>query len=56
MQITLINEKDYFEFTPGVLRCFVEPDHFRKISFQIPRMNPQLLVGHANSISDDTVS
>jgi len=29
--ITLIDTKDYFEFTPGVLRCIVEPEHAEKI-------------------------
>jgi apoptosis-inducing factor 2 len=29
--ITLIDTKDYFEFTPGVLRTIVEPEHIRNI-------------------------
>ncbi len=29
--VTLIDSKDYFEFTPGVLRCLVEPAHIRKV-------------------------
>mmetsp|Transcript_45215 Transcript_45215/g.102096 ORF Transcript_45215/g.102096 Transcript_45215/m.102096 type:complete len:633 (-) Transcript_45215:141-2039(-) len=29
-QVTLVDCKDYFEYTPGILRCFVEPEHFRK--------------------------
>lgn len=28
---TLIDSKDYFEFTPGILRTIVEPEHIRKI-------------------------
>ena len=29
--ITLIDSKDYFEFTPGILRTIVEPEHIKKI-------------------------
>ena len=29
--VTLIDGKDYFEFTPGVLRSVVKPDHLREI-------------------------
>lgn len=29
--VTLIDTKDYFEFTPGILRTIVEPAHLRKI-------------------------
>jgi len=30
-KITLIDEKDYFEFTPGILRSIVNPEHLDKI-------------------------
>src|SRR3989344_7837879 len=29
--VTLIDSKDYFEFTPSVLRTIVEPQHIKKI-------------------------
>src|SRR3989344_1163652 len=29
--VTLIDSKDYFEFTPGILRTIVEPEHWNKI-------------------------
>lgn len=29
--VTLIDSKDYFEFTPSVLRTIVEPEHIKKI-------------------------
>ena len=29
--VTLIDSKDYFEFTPSVLRTLVEPEHIKKI-------------------------
>ncbi len=30
-QVTLIDTKDYFEFTPSILRTIVEPNHLNKI-------------------------
>lgn len=30
-EVTLIDSKDYFEFTPGILRSIVKPDHLKKI-------------------------
>src|SRR3989338_6062962 len=30
-QVLLIDQKDYFEFTPAVLRTLVEPSHVDKI-------------------------
>ncbi len=29
--VTLIDTKDYFEFTPGILRTVIEPQHLKKI-------------------------
>ena len=29
--VTLIDSKDYFEFTPGILRTIVEPEHIKRI-------------------------
>lgn len=31
LEVTLIDDKEYFEFTPGVLRTIVEAEHIRKI-------------------------
>ncbi len=31
LSVTLIDTKDFFEFTPGILRTIVEPDHLRKV-------------------------
>lgn len=30
-EVTLIDTKDYFEFTPGILRTLVKPEHIKKI-------------------------
>lgn len=31
-EVTLIDYKTFFEYTPGILRCFVEPSHFKALS------------------------
>jgi len=32
-EVTLIDAKEYFEYTPGILRAFVHPDHFAPLTF-----------------------
>ncbi|CAE7366070.1 ectD [Symbiodinium natans] len=33
--VTLVDAKDFFEFTPGILRAFVQPSHFEALSFHL---------------------
>eukprot|EP00747_Dinoflagellata_sp_TGD_P145351 gnl/TRDRNA2_/TRDRNA2_176579_c0_seq2.p1 gnl/TRDRNA2_/TRDRNA2_176579_c0~~gnl/TRDRNA2_/TRDRNA2_176579_c0_seq2.p1 ORF type:complete len:464 (+),score=133.02 gnl/TRDRNA2_/TRDRNA2_176579_c0_seq2:98-1489(+) len=33
--VTIVDAKEFFEYTPGVLRCFVKPAHFDSLSFTI---------------------
>lgn len=55
--VTLIDSKGYFEFTPGILRSIVEPAHVRKIqklhSHYLKRAN--ILVGCVNKITNKFV-
>ncbi|MDO8601893.1 MAG: FAD-dependent oxidoreductase [bacterium] len=48
--VTLIDTKDYFEFTPGILRTVVEPGHMRKIQ----SLHSHYL--HHSTIVTDTVT
>lgn len=32
--IVLVDDKDFFEFTPSLLRCIVFPDHLKRITFE----------------------
>ncbi|NCO11124.1 hypothetical protein CO038_02910 [Candidatus Pacearchaeota archaeon CG_4_9_14_0_2_um_filter_39_13] len=56
-QVILIDTKDYFEFTPGILRLAVEPECSKKI--RIPHKSylkkAKVLKGSVNSISGDYV-
>merc|ERR1719443_2276570 len=33
--VTVVDAKEFFEYTPGILRCFVKPAHFDALSFTI---------------------
>jgi len=33
--VTIVDAKEYFEYTPGVLRAFVKPAHFDALSFTL---------------------
>ncbi len=38
--VVLIDTKDYFEFTPSILRTIINPDHAKKIqAMPLSRMN-----------------
>ena len=55
--VTLIDSKDYFEFTPGVLRTIVEPGHIKKI--QALHNNylkgARVLIGYVKSVTKKEV-
>lgn len=36
-EVVLIDAKGYFEYTPSMLRCLVEPRHCRKVVLEHPR-------------------
>jgi NADH dehydrogenase FAD-containing subunit len=42
--VTLVDRKDYFEYTPGVLRLFTQPSHLRAIARPLPRKRNKLLL------------
>jgi apoptosis-inducing factor 2 len=45
--LTLIDSKDYFEFTPSILRIIVKPEHFEKIQIKHKEYlkNTKLILG-----------
>ena len=38
--VTLIDMKEYFEYTPGILRAFVEPSHFKSVKPILQALSP----------------
>ena len=43
--VTLVDFKNYFEYTPGVLRCFVQPSYLSELTCPLPSSRNQLLAG-----------
>ncbi len=55
--VTLIDLTDYFEFTPGILRTLVEPEHLAKIHFHYSSYleKSRLITGEVKKICDHQV-
>ncbi len=55
--VTLIDSKDYFEFTPGILRTIVEPEHIHKIRKKHKEYlkKTKVITGKVHEISNDSV-
>ncbi len=55
--VVLIDTKDYFEFTPGILRSIVEPEHLKKIQIlhSTYLKNAQIIKGEVKKVSDKYV-
>ncbi|CAK9115340.1 unnamed protein product [Durusdinium trenchii] len=53
--ITLVDAKEYMEFTPGILRAFVHPSHFDSLSFCLQpvmaKMAVTFLAGEVKQLS-----
>ena len=56
LDIVLVEPKDFFEYTPGVLRAFVEPEHLKRISFKLSSLpaRVQHCQGWLHSIKPDS--
>lgn len=58
-RIVLMDQKDYFEYTPGVLRLFCSPGHFASVAQSLPgdkdsRSGPfEKIQGKVTSIADE---
>jgi len=56
-KVVLIDTKSYFEFTPGILRTIVEPEHIRKIQVLHTHYlrKTKVLVGEVKDLGKDYV-
>lgn len=56
-EVTLIDAKEYFEFTPGILRTLVEPEHAKKVQIlhKDYLRNCRIILGKVKSIKDNFV-
>ena len=56
VRVTLIDFKDYFEYTPGVLRCFVQPSFLSHLTCPLPTpRNGERLRGAMCGANDQAV-
>ena len=55
LDLTLITNRPYFEYTPGVLRCLVEPGHFSALACPLPASAAEVTLATATAIEDDHV-
>lgn len=56
LAVTVVDVKDYFEYTPGILRCFVRPSHLSALTCPLPRRRNALLVGEVVGVSKAAVT
>lgn len=55
VRVTLVDFKEYFEYTPGVLRCFIEPEYLSKLTCELPRKMNTLVIGEVTGVSATAV-
>lgn len=55
--VTIVDAKEFFEYTPGILRAFVKPSHFDTLSFcladVVKKMGVKFIWGEVKSIDAD---
>eukprot|EP00931_Biecheleriopsis_adriatica_P022904 TRINITY_DN14591_c0_g1_i1.p1 TRINITY_DN14591_c0_g1~~TRINITY_DN14591_c0_g1_i1.p1 ORF type:complete len:457 (-),score=93.78 TRINITY_DN14591_c0_g1_i1:180-1550(-) len=55
--VTLVDAKEYMEYTPGILRAYVKPSHFDALSFALEpvlvRMGVNFIAGEVKSLDHD---
>jgi apoptosis-inducing factor 2 len=56
--VTLIDTKDYFEFTPGILRTIVDPEHIKSIQVLHARYlkRSKIIIGEVKEVSKNFIN
>ena len=55
LKVTLIDFKRYFEYTPGVLRCLVEPSWLKELTCPLPSSRNELVTAAMVGASNEAV-
>ena len=58
INMTLVDLKDFFEYTPGILRCFVEPAYLSELTCSLacrPSARTSVVCAELCSVADDHV-
>jgi NADH dehydrogenase FAD-containing subunit len=56
LSVTVVDAKEYLEYTPGILRAYVKPDHWDSLAFMLQpvlvrNMGVKLIVGEVTSLT-----
>jgi len=56
--VTIVDCKEFFEYTPGILRCYVKPKHFDALSFNLhpvieEKMGCKFIWGEVKALNAD---
>uniref|UniRef100_A0A7S0FWV1 FAD/NAD(P)-binding domain-containing protein n=1 Tax=Pyrodinium bahamense TaxID=73915 RepID=A0A7S0FWV1_9DINO len=59
--VTIVDAKEYFEYTPGILRAYVQPAHYEALSFLLEpvlaeRMGVRFILGEVTKLEAQGVS
>ncbi|CAB9514455.1 Apoptosis-inducing factor homolog B [Seminavis robusta] len=52
-RVILIDPKQYFEYTPGILRLVCEPNLFRKLAYPLPHGAHEIIQGTVTTITSE---
>ncbi|EKX47308.1 hypothetical protein GUITHDRAFT_106758 [Guillardia theta CCMP2712] len=52
IEVTLIDEKEYFEFTPGIFRCFINPHHISDLTCAVDASLGRMVRGRVKDVED----
>ena len=56
VKVTLVDFKDYFEYTPGVLRCLVDPSWLKELTVPLPSSRNELIVAAMTGATAEAVT
>ena len=51
-RVILVDQREYFEYTPGILRLFLEPHFIHKLAFPLPHGSHQIIQGTVTNTAD----
>lgn len=55
VKVTLIDFKSYFEYTPGILRCYVQPGFIKQLTCPLPASRNELIRGAMTGVDEAAV-
>ena len=53
--VTVVDTKEYFEYTPGVLRLYTKPSELRMLTAALPTARSSVVVGEVTEVATNAV-